>query len=176
MPTQAKVETVGELKSRLDGVTTVLLAEYRGLTVLQLAELRKQLKAVSAEYKIVKNRLARLAIGSSELKALGGELKGPTGLILGKGDPVSVAKAVHTFARTNQALVIKAGFVDGQLLQPNGLKALADLPSREALRAQIVGALTGPLAQLVGLLQAPQRELVYVLSQRGKDAETSPGA
>jgi len=176
MPTQAKVETIEDLKGRLNGVKTVMLAEYRGLTVQQLSDFRKQLRAVSAEYKIVKNRLARLAIGSSELKALGGELKGPTGLILGKGDPVSVAKAVHTFARTNQALVIKAGFVDGQLLQPNGLKALADLPSREALRAQIVGALTGPLAQLVGLLQAPQRELVYVLSQRGKDAETSPGA
>ena len=174
MPTPEKVETVEDLKTRLHGVKTVLLAEYRGLTVQQLSDFRKQLKAVSAEYKIVKNRLAKLAIGSSELKALGGELKGPTGLILGKGDPVTVAKAVHTFARTNQALVIKAGFVDGQMLQPNGLKALADLPSREALRAQIVGALTGPLAQLVGLLQAPQRELVYVLSQRGKNAEQNP--
>jgi len=174
MPTPEKVETVEDLKTRLRGVKTVMLAEYRGLTVQQLSDFRKQLKAVSAEYKIVKNRLAKLAIGSSELKALGGELKGPTGLILGKGDPVTVAKAVHTFARTNQALVIKAGFVDGQMLQPNGLKALADLPSREALRAQIVGALTGPLAQLVGLLQAPQRELVYVLSQRGKNAEQNP--
>jgi len=174
MPTPEKVETIEDLKARLHGVKTVMLAEYRGLTVQQLSDFRKQLKAVSAEYKIVKNRLAKLAIGSSELKALGGELKGPTGLILGKGDPVTVAKAVHTFARTNQALVIKAGFVDGQMLQPNGLKALADLPSREALRAQIVGALTGPLAQLVGLLQAPQRELVYVLSQRGKNAEQNP--
>ena len=74
--------------------------------------------------------------------------------------------------------MIKVGFVDGQMLQPNGLKALADLPSREALRAQIVRAITGPLAQLVGLLQAPQRELVYVLEQRGKQAaaQTSPGA
>jgi len=177
MPTQEKVETIEDLKTRLQGVKTVMLAEYRGLTVQQLSDFRKQLKAVSAEYKIVKNRLAKLAIGSSELKALGGELKGPTGLILGKGDPVSVAKAVHTFARTNQALVIKVGFVDGQMLQPGGLKALADLPSREALLAQIVGALTGPLAQLVGLLQAPQRELVYVLSQRGKNAEeNSAGA
>ena len=178
MPTQAKAETVEDLKGRLNGVKTVMLAEYRGLTVQQLSDFRKQLRAVSAEYKIVKNRLARLAIGGSELKALGGELKGPTGLVLGKGDPVSVAKAVHTFAKTNQALVIKVGFVDGQMLQPNGLKALADLPSREALRAQIVGALTGPLAQLVGLLQAPQRELVYVLEQRGKQAaaQNSPGA
>ena len=176
MPTQAKVDTVEELKTRLNGVKTVMLAEYRGLTVRQLSDFRKQLKAVSAEYKVVKNRLAKLAIGTSELQTLGAELKGPTGLILGKGDPVSVAKAVHTFARTNQALVIKVGFVDGQKLEPNGLKALADLPSREALRAQLVGALSGPLAQLVGLLQAPQRELVYVLSQRGKDAENSAGA
>lgn len=176
MPTQAKAETVEDLKARLSGVKTVMLAEYRGLTVQQLSDFRKQLRAVSAEYKIVKNRLAKRAIGASELEALGGELKGPTGLILGKGDPVSVAKAVHTFARTNQALVIKVGLVDGQKLEPNGLKALADLPSRETLRAQIVGALTGPLAQLVGLLQAPQRELAYVLSQRGKDAEASPSA
>jgi large subunit ribosomal protein L10 len=177
MPTQEKVETVEDLKGRLNGVKTVMLAEYRGLTVQQLSDFRKQLKAVSAEYKIVKNRLAKLAIGTSELQALGGELKGPTGLILGKGDPVSVAKAVHTFARTNQALVIKVGLVDGQVLQPSGLKALADLPSRDTLRAQIAGALTGPLAQLVGLLQAPQRELVYVLSQRGKNAEqNSAGA
>jgi len=178
MPTQEKVETIEDLKGRLKGVKTVMLAEYRGLTVQQLSDFRKQLKAVSAEYKIVKNRLAKLAIGTSDLQALGGELKGPTGLILGKGDPVSVAKAVHAFARTNQALVIKVGFVDGQMLPPNGLKALADLPSRDALRAQIVGALTGPLAQLVGLLQAPQRELVYVLEQRGQQAaeQNSPGA
>ena len=173
MPTQEKVETIEDLKGRLSGVKTVMLAEYRGLTVQQLSDFRKQLKAVSAEYKIVKNRLARLAIAASDLEGLGVELKGPTGLILGKGDPVSVAKAVATFAKTNQALVIKVGFVDGQVLQPNGLKALADLPSRETLRAGIVGALTGPLAQLVGLLQAPQRELVYVLSQRGKNAEAS---
>ena len=175
MPTPAKAETVEDLKTRLTGVKTVMLAEYRGLTVQQLSEFRKQLRAVSAEYKVVKNRLARLALGA-ELQGLQGELKGPTGIVLGKGDPVSVAKAVHTFARTNQELVIKVGVVDGQVLQPNGLKALADLPSREALRAQLVGALSGPLAQLVGLLQAPQRELVYVLSQRGKDAEASASA
>jgi large subunit ribosomal protein L10 len=170
VPTQEKVETVETLKQRLSDVRALLLTEYRGLTVHQLADLRKQLKAVSAEYKIVKNRLARLAIASSDLARVGDQLKGPTGMILVKGDPVSVAKAVHTFARTNQALVIKAGYVEGQVLPPAGLKALADLPSREALRAQIVGALSGPLRQLVTLLQAPQRELVYVLEQRGQQA------
>ena len=172
MPTQEKIESVEDLKRRLSGVKTVLLAEYRGLTVQQLSDLRKQLRSVSAEYKVVKNRLAKLAL-SDNLTAVKGLLKGPTGMILAKDDPVAVAKALHTFARTNQALVIKAGYVDGQMLEPAGLKALADLPSKEAIRSQIVGALQGPMAQLVGLLQAPQRELVYVLAQRGKDAEAA---
>ena len=174
MPTQEKIESVEELRGRLNGVRTVLLTEYRGLTVQQLSDLRKQLRSVSAEYKVIKNRLARLAL-SPDLAEVKGLLKGPTGMIIAKEDPVAVAKALHTFAKTNQALVIKAGYVEGRMVQPDGLKALADLPSRDALRAQIVGAITGPLAQLVGLLQAPQRELVYVLSQRGKGAEAAAG-
>ena len=154
MPTQEKIESVEDLKRRLSGVKTVLLAEYRGLTVQQLSDLRRQLRSVSAEYKVVKNRLAKLAL-SKDLAGVHKLLKGPTGMVISKEDPVAVAKV--------------------QMLEPAGLKALADLPSREALRAQIVGAIQGPLAQLVGLLQAPQRELVYVLAQRGKNAEeTSP--
>jgi large subunit ribosomal protein L10 len=181
VPTQEKVETIEDLKMRLRGVKTVLLTEYRGLSVTQLSELRKQLRSVSAEYKVVKNRLARLAL-SSDLSAVGTLLKGPTGMILSREDAVAVAKTLHTFAKTNTALVIKAGYVEGQMLAPDGLKALADLPSKEALRGAIVGALQGPLAQLVGLLTAPQRDLVYVLEQRGKmapppaAAEAAPAA
>ena len=170
MPTHEKVTAVEDLKQRLAGVKTVLLAEYRGLTVQQIGELRKQLRAVSAQYKVVKNRLAKIAISSSELENLAPHLKGPVGLIVSQDDPVAVAKAVSTFARSNQALTIKAGYVEGRLMQPDGLKALADLPSKEALRARLVGALQGQLAQLVGLLQAPQRELVYVLEQRARRA------
>ena len=172
MPTQEKIETVEAFKEKLDGVTAVFLTEYRGLTVQQLSDLRKQLRTVSAEYKVIKNRLARIAIGESALGGLNAQLKGPTGLVLSRQDPVAAAKTVHTFARTNQAFSIKAGFVDGQVLQPDCLKALADLPSKETLRSQIIGALNGPLAQLVGLLAAPQRELAYILSERGKSAAT----
>ena len=172
MPTQAKVEAIEDLRSRLDGVKAVLLTEYRGLTVQQLSDLRRQLRTVSAEYTVVKNRLARIAVSASGLEVMGGHLKGPTGLIIAKDDPVAVTKTLHTFARTNQALVIKAGYVEGRVLPAEELKALAELPSREALRSQLVGALQGPLAQLVGLLTAPQRELVYVLEQRGKAAAT----
>ncbi len=175
MPTQEKVETVEDLKTRLRGVKTVFLTEYRGLSVAQLSELRKQLRSVSAEYKIVKNRLARLAL-SSDLSSVGTHLKGPTGMILSREDAVAVAKTLHTFARTNTALVIKAGYVEGQMLEPAGLKALADLPSKDALRSAIVGALQGPLAQLIGLLTAPQRDLVYVLEQRGKMAPPAAAA
>lgn len=177
MPTQEKVAVVEDIKERLAGAKTVVLTEYRGLTVQQLSELRKQLRAVSAQYKVLKNRLARIAISSSELKVLGPLLTGPTGMIVSREDPVAVAKALQTFTRTNQALTIKAGYVDGQLLQAAGLKALADLPSREALRSQLVGAIQGPLAQLVGLLTAPHRDLVYVLDQRGRSGgDDSDGA
>ena len=171
MPTQEKVSAVEELRARLDGVKTVMLTEYRGLTVQQLAELRKQLRAVSAEYKVVKNRLARLAISSSDLKTLSAHLTGPTAFVFSKHDPVAVAKALHSFARGNQPLAIKAGYVEGQMLPPAQLKALADLPSKDAPRSQLVGALQGAMAQLVGLLTAPQRELVYVL-ERGSGEMT----
>jgi large subunit ribosomal protein L10 len=175
VPTQEKVETIEDFKGRLDGVKTVLVTEYRGLTVQQLSDLRKQLRAVSAEYKVIKNRLARLAMTDSDLSKLGPHLKGPTGMVLSKDDPVAVAKALHTFARTNQALAIKAGLVEGQVLPPEELKALADLPSKEAIRSQIIGAIEGPMAQLVGLLQATQRDLAYVLSERGKNAPAESG-
>ena len=170
MPTQEKIDAVSDLRGRLHGVTTVLLTEYRGLTVQQISELRKQLRAVSAEYKVVKNRLAKIAISASELAVLAPQLTGPVALVVSKDDPVAVAKAVSTFARTNQALTIKGGYVDGQFMQPDALKALSELPSKEALRAQLVGAISGPLTQLVSLLQAPQRELAYILAERGKDA------
>ena len=170
MPTQAKVDAVAELRSRLDGVKTVVLTEYRGLTVQQLSDLRRQLRAVSAEYKIIKNRLARLAIKSSRLEQLGAHLTGPTGVVFSKEDPVALAKTLHTFAKAHQALAIKAGYVEGQMLPPAQLRALADLPSREQLRAQLVGAIQGILMRLVGVLAAPQRELVYILQQRGKNA------
>jgi len=176
VPTQEKVETVEEFKSRLEGAKTVVVTEYRGLTVLQLSDLRKQLRGVSAQYKIVKNRLAKLAMTDSDLAKLGPHLKGPTGMVISKEDPVAVARTLHNFAKTNQALAIKAGFVEGQVLPPADLKALSELPTKDAIRSQIIGAIEGPLAQLVGLLQATQRDIAYVLSERGKNAPAETAA
>ena len=173
MPTQAKTESIEALKERLGTAKTAVLTEYRGLSVQQLSELRRQLKGAAAEYKVVKNRLARLAVKGGALDALGAHLKGPTGLAFTKQDPVAVAKALQAFARTNPQLTIKLGLVDGKVLQPAELKALADLPSREQLRSQIVGAIQGPMAQLVSLLQAPLRDIVHALEVRGKGAADS---
>ena len=170
MPTQEKVQSVASLRESLGTAKTAVLTEYRGLTVRQLSDLRKQLKAAAAEYKVVKNRLARLAVKDSGLAPLGTHLTGPTGLVLAKQDPVPVAKALQNFVRTNPLLTIKVGFVEGKVVQPAELKALADLPSKEALRSQLVAALQGPLSQLVSLLTAPQRELVQVLEARSKSA------
>jgi large subunit ribosomal protein L10 len=168
VPTQAKVQSIEALKERLGATKTAVLTEYRGLTVRQLSDLRKQLKAAAAEYKVVKNRLARLAVKDSPLDPLASHLKGPTGLVIARRDPVAVAKALQAFVKTNPAFTIKVGMVEGKVLQPQELRALADLPSREALRAQIVGALQGPMGQLVTLLTAPHRELAQVLEARSK--------
>lgn len=168
MPNAENTESVAELKERFAGVQTAVLTEYRGLTVRQLSDLRKQLKGASAEYKVVKNRLARIAIKDSALDGLGKHLTGPTGVAYTRHDPVSVAKALQAFVKNNPALTIKVGVVEGKVLEPSALKSLADLPSKEALRAQLVGALQGPMSKLVSLLTAVQGELVRVIEARSK--------
>ena len=168
MPNAENTESVAELKERFAGVQTAVLTEYRGLTVRQLSDLRKQLKGASAEYKVVKNRLARIAIKDSALDGLGKHLTGPTGVAYTRPDPVSVAKALQAFVKNNPALTIKVGVVEGKVLEAAALKSLADLPSKEALRAQLVGALQGPLSQLVTLLTAVQGQLVRVIEARSK--------
>lgn len=170
MPTQAKAENIEALKERLGGANTAVLTEYRGLTVRQLSDLRKQLKAASAEYQVVKNRLAKIAVKDSSLGPLAGHLKGPTGLVIAREDPVGVAKALQAFGRTNPLFAVKVGIVEGKLLDPTDLRALAELPSKETLRAQLVGAVQGPMSQLISLLTAPQAELVRVLEAHAKGA------
>lgn len=168
MPNAENTESVAELTERFAGVQTAVLTEYRGLTVRQLSDLRKQLKGASAEYKVVKNRLARIALKDSALDGLGKHLTGPTGVAYTRHDPVSVAKALQAFVKNNPALTIKMGVVEGKVLEPSALKSLAELPSKEALRAQLVGALQGPMSKLVTLLTAVQGELVRVIEARSK--------
>ena len=176
MPNAAKAESVEALKERLDGVQTAVLTEYRGLTVRQISDLRKQLKGAAAEYKVLKNRLAKIAVRGGALDSLAPHLKGPTGLAYSRQDPVAVAKALQAFVRANPMFTIKVGLVEGNVLPAEALRSLADLPSKEVLRSQLIGAVEGPMSQIVSLLQAPMRELAYVLAERGKGAAAEPAA
>jgi len=165
MPTALKVRTVEALRERFGDVSSAILTEYRGLTVGQLAELRRQLKAVSADYTVVKNTLAKRAIRGSSLEKVSPYLTGPTGLAYSGRDAVALAKALQAFQRANPNLQIKAGYVEGAVLPAEGVRALAELPPKEVLLAQMLGAFQGPIAGLVTTLEGVLRRLVSVLDQ-----------
>lgn len=172
MPTEAKAQDIQELKERLSDVRTAILTDYRGLTVQEISELRRQLKAVSAEYRVVKNRLARLAIQDSPLVGLGPHLVGPTGVAWSRQDPIALAKALQGFARTAPALSVKAGYVEGQVIPAEGVRSLAELPPRDVLLGRLVGGLKAPLAALVGTLEGLLRSVVIALDQVRAKKET----
>ena len=160
-PRPEKVAVVAEVRERLEGADAALLTEYRGLNVKALADLRRQLRPAGGEYKVYKNTLVRFAVrelGAEELEAL---LTGPTAITFVTGDAAAVAKTLRDYARTNQALVVKGGMLGTKVLSAADVQALADLPSRDVLLAQVAGAFQAPLTKLAGLLQALPRNFAY---------------
>jgi large subunit ribosomal protein L10 len=178
-PRADKVAVVDEVRERLGAADASVVTEYRGLSVSELADLRRQLAAAGAQYKIYKNTLVRRAIAGGDLEAIEPLLTGPTALTFVSGDISAVAKALRDFSRGNPHLVVKGGFFDGGLLSSGDLSKLADLPSRDVLLAQLAGALVAPLRQMAGALQALPRNLAYGLAaladQRGA-GEPAPAA
>ena len=170
-PRAEKVAVVEEVRARLDGAAATVVTEYRGLSVAEMAELRRNLSAAGGDYKVYKNTLVRLAVAGGGSEPLHDMLSGPTALAFVHGDVSAVAKALRDFSRGNPHLVLKGGLMEGKLLSPAQLGELAELPSREVLLARFAGALQAPLAQLAGLLEALPRNLAYGLSalldQRG---------
>lgn len=164
MNRQSKQELVAELAERLKVTKAAFLADYRGLNVEKATELRRKLRAAGVEYRVVKNTLLRLAAQGTPVACLDAELKGPTAVALVTGDPVAPAKALVEFAKANQKFELKAGMLDGKLLQAADVKALAELPSREVLLAKLLGTLNAPTGNFVGVLAAIPRSLVQVLS------------
>lgn len=162
-PRPEKVAVVEEVRGRLATANASVVTEYRGLTVAQLAELRKNLAGVG-DYKIYKNTLVRLAIAGSEYEELTELLSGPTAIAFVNGEISAAAKTLRDFARTNPALVVKGGLVGGSALSNQDFARLADLPSRDVLLGLFAGGLAAPLQKLAGLLQALPRNLAYGLS------------
>ena len=162
-PRPEKVAVVDEVRERLSSSSAALLTEYRGLKVAELAELRRQLRAVGGDYKIYKNTLVRFAVRELGVDGLEELLVGPTAVAFVDGDAAAVAKALRDFGRTNPNLIIKGGILGRKALTSDDARALADLPSREVLLARIAGGLAAPMQQFAGLLQALPRNLAYGL-------------
>ena len=163
-PRAEKVAVVNEVRDRMEAADGALLTEYRGLTVAELAELRRELTAAGGDYKVYKNTLVRLAVADTPREALSDLLTGPTAIAFVQGDVSAVAKALRDFARANPNLIVKGGVVGSAVMSAADIDVLAELPSREALLAQFAGALSAPLQQLAGLVQALPRNLAYGIS------------
>jgi len=161
---EGKVAVVDAVRARLDEADAAVITEYRGLTVAEMATLRRNLRAVGGDYKVFKNTLVRRAIAGSPHEPLTGLLEGPTAIAFVSGDVSAVAKALRDFARSAPALIVKGGVLDGALLGAPELGVLADLPSRDVLLAMIAGAIAAPMRTMAGLLKAVPQSLAYGLS------------
>jgi large subunit ribosomal protein L10 len=172
MQKSEKERVVAELAERLQGAETLIVADYRGLTVTQIAELRGKLYEHGARFSVVKNSLTKRAAESAGIEPLLALLEGPTAIAFleSDGDPVGVAKALDDAART-ETITLKGGLLDGAEIGADDIKQLAKLPPAETLRAQLVGAVAGPVTAVVGLFAAPMRELVGVIDARIRQLE-----
>src|SRR5437763_11087652 len=162
-PRPAKVAVVNEVRERLSSADAAILTEYRGLNVSEIARLRRSLREAGGEYTIYKNTLVRFAVRELGLTELEDLLIGPTAIAFVDGDAAAVAKSLRDFGRTNPALVIKGGVLGETVLSPADASALAELPSRDQLLAQLAGAIAAPMQQLAGLLAAIPRNFAYGL-------------
>ncbi len=168
-----KSAAIAELKEKFESSSAVLLTEYRGLTVAQLQELRRSLRA-NAEYKVAKNTLATIAAHQAGIEDLDDLLTGPTAIAFVTGEVVDAAKAVRDFAQENQQLVIKGGVLDGSLLSADDVVKLADLESREVLLAKAAGVLKAALYQAAYVFQAPAVKAVRTIDAlRAKQASAA---
>ena len=175
MPTEAKQETVAELRQALAGSRTLIVSEYRGLTVKEIAEIRRALRKQDVAYRIVKNRLMRIAAQDTIGEALGPLLVGPTAIAFGN-DESTTAKAVLDATRPYKLVTVTGGVLGDRAIDANGVKALASLPSREVLLAKLAGGMQAPIATLGGLLAANIRNLGYALSQVRDQKAAAEGA
>ena len=167
MPTQAKREIIDSLAELLKKSNGLFITEYRGLTVKKISELRRNIRKAGGEMKVCKNTFMRKALTECDMVTAPDIDFGPNGYVLSYDDIVAVAKAIRDFAKTkgNEALVVKGAILDGQVLSKEQVFALADLPSKDQLRAQLVGVLAGPMRGLVTVLSGTTRGFVTCLSQ-----------
>lgn len=176
MKSKSKAETVEELRRSIDSQKGAVVAEFRGLTVTEITSLRKKLRGVNAEFKVVKNTLMRLAAKDTGFGQLDGFFKGPTAVALTQGDAVALAKAMKEFAAGSPKVKIKAGFFEGRVLGTKDVETLADVPPREVLLARLAGGMASPIAQLARALSGTPRKLAYALNSIQEQKSKQPEA
>src|SRR6478609_419416 len=156
---------IGEVKTRFAKMTSAIFLDYKGMTVENDTKLRAEFRKAGVEYKVVKNTLVKHALKGSKYDAkLGKTLAGMTGIAWSYEDPSAAAKVVKAFRKDNEKLQVKAGLVEGQLLDAAGVESkLALMPGKDEVRAQLLATLQAPLQNFVALLQAPAQNLMYLL-------------
>ncbi len=165
MDRAAKSSVVDELRELIVGKQSVVLTDYKGMSVADMYELRREFDKVGAGYRVVKNTLAKLAIAGTDYEFLGEALQG-TVAIAYSDDPVAPAKVLADFGKKSKHLTVKVGFLDGKKLEPNQVEALSKLPSKDALRGQLLSVFNAPATKFVGVLAAGPRDFVGVLKAR----------
>jgi large subunit ribosomal protein L10 len=175
-----KVAAVDEIANRFRGATASVVTEYRGLSVAQLGQLRRAL-GENANFRVAKNTLVKRAAADAGVDGLDALLTGPTAIAFVTGEPVDAAKAIKDFAKANQGLVIKGGYMDGRALTTGEIEKLADLESRDVLLAKLAGAMKGSLSKAAGLFAAPASQvarLAQALADKkaAEGGETAPAA
>ncbi len=159
-----KVETVKTFTEKVKGAKAFVLAEYAGLTVAQMTDLRRKLNKSQSKVSVIKNRLFKRALKDLSIEGLDEFLKGPIAVASSDADPVMHVKALVEFAKDNEKFKIKAGLLDGKVLSAKMIDDLSKLPSREVLLARLLGSINAPATNIVGVLAAVPRQLVTVMN------------
>jgi large subunit ribosomal protein L10 len=172
-----KVAEVEELTDRLERSTMAVITDYRGLSVAQLADLRRQLRQANVELRVTKNTLARLAASRVGREAMLPGLEGPTAIAFSYGDPAAMVRTLTDAIRVQRlAMQVKSGLLGDRLLPAAEVSRIAELPSRDVLIAQVVGTVQGPIAGFVNVLAATLQSIVGVLDARRQQLEEAGGA
>jgi large subunit ribosomal protein L10 len=177
MPTEKKAEIVEQLTELLSQNKFIIAAEYRGLSVSEMSQLRRQLREMNAEFHVVKNTLAKFAAEKAGKPGLSQYFQGPIALALCQGDATQLAKALSAYARASKtALTIKGGILDVRVLSTQEIYSLATLPPMDVMRARLLGVLQGPIYSLHNVLSANLRALSTLLNARIQQMEGATNA